>query len=448
MRNVKVSVIMPTYNHAMFIAESIESVLAQTFPDWELIIVNDASTDNTSEVIGDYAHRFPSRVRIVNKETNGGTTLALNDALALCTGQYIGWLSSDDLYSHDCLEKQIEVLEEQNAGMAFGAWDMIDENGNFMESVKYDFSEKNIYRELLRYCPESCTMLIRKECFETVGQFDPRYRYSQDYDMWLRIAAQFKVICNNGTMGSKRIHRHQLTNLGVCEICGLEIIGNFVCDNNHIGEFLEKAKVDSAWPVLLDTFSSFYWKYANRPDDLEKLNTLLENWRPRANGTDGNGASSLRKIDALQDRIRLLMRNPVVADARIFDWSADNEIIKRACIALKAAAIVINKPAIRFDRCGTKSVGCLIARGLPHENTFVIVSMPVLDAAGYIEKHSKTTFSYGNFPSRGMARVAVSSYMLRDPDYGRDLAGHEIHDTGKKVREVIYDEIYDLIRQC
>ena len=99
--------------------------------------------------------------------------------------------------------------------MVFGDFDMIDENGRYMESREYDFSTKNIYHEFLRYCPESCTMLVRKKCFDSVGAFNVKYRYSQDHDMWLRIAAKCKVVHIGRTLGKKRIHASQLTRLGL-----------------------------------------------------------------------------------------------------------------------------------------------------------------------------------------------------------------------------------------
>ena len=122
-----VSVVMPSWNTAQFIAESIRSVLAQTYENLELLIVDDCSTDDTDAVVASFGDE---RIRYFKNETNVGAALSRNRALREARGEWIAFLDSDDLWTPDKLDKQIAFMKEKNAPLSYTEYDKIDETGN------------------------------------------------------------------------------------------------------------------------------------------------------------------------------------------------------------------------------------------------------------------------------------------------------------------------------
>ena len=123
-----VSVIMPTFYCGKYIAESIDSVIAQTVTDWELCIVDDCSTDNTLEVLQPYLEKYPN-IHYTRLPKNGGPAVARTESLRQATGKYVAFLDSDDLWAPDKLEKQIAFMEDNGILFSCTAFRHIDENG-------------------------------------------------------------------------------------------------------------------------------------------------------------------------------------------------------------------------------------------------------------------------------------------------------------------------------
>lgn len=125
----KVSIIVPVYNAEKYIEETVASVKAQTYKNWELLLVEDGSTDNTAQVMADMLKKEPDeRIQILSKE-NGGAARARNYGLSHATGRYIAYIDADDLWSSDKLEKQLAFMEEKKAAFCFTGYEFADENG-------------------------------------------------------------------------------------------------------------------------------------------------------------------------------------------------------------------------------------------------------------------------------------------------------------------------------
>ena len=124
-----VSVIMPTYNCAKFIEESVKSVIAQTVTDWEIQIVDDCSSDNTADVIDPYLKTY-SNIHYYRLSKNGGPAKARTEGIARASGKYIAFLDSDDIWSPDKLEKQIQFMESNKILFSATAYSQMDENGH------------------------------------------------------------------------------------------------------------------------------------------------------------------------------------------------------------------------------------------------------------------------------------------------------------------------------
>jgi len=191
----RVSVIIPTYNRARYLPETLESVFAQTYRDYEVIVIDDGSTDNTAEVLESYL----DRIVYVRKE-NGGQGSARNAGLKIARGEYIAFLDSDDLWLPDKLELQVRYLDEHpDVGLVFTDYVIFEEKGskNKTEIGNIILSKKDLtFKRLLyfNFIP-NLTVMIRKSCFDNVGLFDESRELigGEDYDMWLRISMKYKL---------------------------------------------------------------------------------------------------------------------------------------------------------------------------------------------------------------------------------------------------------------
>ncbi len=185
----RASIITPTYNRPKWLPDAIESVLAQTYHDVEIIVVNDGSTDNTAEVLEPYM----DKIVYIYKE-NGGQGTALNAGIKAATGEYIGRVDDDDLFMPEKVELQIEMFQ-QNPGLGLVAsyGQIIDSEDEIKATRKIpNFSKHGAFFSLLQHCI-FCqpTVMVRRECFDKVGLY--KNIYAEDYDMWLRIARHYPV---------------------------------------------------------------------------------------------------------------------------------------------------------------------------------------------------------------------------------------------------------------
>ena len=200
MEDVKVSIIIPTYNCAQWLPETIDSVLAQTYRNYELLIVDDGSTDNTKEVVQPYLSF--GKIRYLHQE-NSGQASARNHGLRLATGKYVAYLDSDDTWAPHKLEKQINLLEEQDAQVCYTGVNLIDEN-----SLLTEYSPKGAlafrrgvvldYLFVDNFVPFS-SVVVEKRCLELVGGSNISIKKSDDWDLLLRLS----VFCRFDYIGER-----------------------------------------------------------------------------------------------------------------------------------------------------------------------------------------------------------------------------------------------------
>ncbi|MGQ9509581.1 MAG: glycosyltransferase, partial [Thermodesulfobacteriota bacterium] len=212
----KVSVVIPAYNHERYVGEAIESVLGQTFEDFELIIINDGSTDRTEDEILKFNDR---RIRYYSQE-NRGLSATLNRGIELSRGEYFTFLPSDDVMLPEKLEVQLKVMEEsKEIGIVFSYPIIIDGEGKevlddpIVDWFKTPFEKKEEIFPALFERNFLCapTALIRQECFTKVGFFDEFLKTAQDYDMWMRILKYYDLKIIKTPLLKLRWHGANLT---------------------------------------------------------------------------------------------------------------------------------------------------------------------------------------------------------------------------------------------
>lgn len=187
-----VSVIIPSYNSAHFLKESIDSVLNQTYKNIEIVVVNDGSTDNTEEVIS----QFLGRIKYIKKE-NGGVSSARNLGFEKSNGDYLCFLDADDWFFPKNIENKVKELNlNSKLGLVHGNVVVTDENLNSNGTIlKGQYG--NVIPHLLKLVPPAIpcpsNVLIRREAIKYDSIFDERLCTSADYDLWLRIAQKWKV---------------------------------------------------------------------------------------------------------------------------------------------------------------------------------------------------------------------------------------------------------------
>ena len=189
----KVSVVVPAYNALAFLPQALESALAQTFTDFEIFVVDDGSSDQTSSWL---SKLNDPRVRYLS-QTNSGQSGARNTGIVNTSGKYVAFLDADDLWAPDKLEKQIAYLDANpDTGLIHTSIELISHDGQRLDKSIVAHGQGNLWREFISYNPYflilcGSTPVVRRICFKTAGMFDPTLRTHEDWEMWIRIAQQY-----------------------------------------------------------------------------------------------------------------------------------------------------------------------------------------------------------------------------------------------------------------
>ncbi len=211
---VKVSVIIPTYNYEDFIWDAVDSVLNQSYSDYELIVVDDGSTDNTAEKLKKYKGKIQYYY-----QKNQGPGAARNLGIKKSTGEYICFLDADDIFLPNKLEAQISLINhrgEMDLGLVYSDFLCIDEY-NLSILKYYKCKSFTSQSDALKYLYKSnyintSTVMINKKCLEEIGLFNEKYRYLEDLDLWLRIGQTYKFTYINKPLVKTRSHSNNLRN--------------------------------------------------------------------------------------------------------------------------------------------------------------------------------------------------------------------------------------------
>lgn len=265
----RVSVVIPTYNRAHFLRECIGSVLVQSFRDFEVIVVDDGSTDDTRRIVSG----FP--VRYIYQE-NGGAPAARNKGLRLARGEYIIFLDSDDVMIQGAVGKGVAVLEKHpEVGFSYGQAYSMDERGRIIGLRK-----QRLRVSCIRQGREelgdlifgnhilSPTVMIRRKCLEEMGGFDPTFRFgSQDFELWVRLAQRHAVAYIAKPLAKSRVHAQSITSSRTPEEMEQtqSLILESIFNDQELGRFLSAHR-----PIA---YSHLYLRLAEHAYSLGQMRT-------------------------------------------------------------------------------------------------------------------------------------------------------------------------------
>lgn len=204
-----VSIITPTYNCGRFIAETIESVLAQSYPNWEMLIVDDYSTDNTKDIVSNYND---SRIKYHRLEFNSGAAISRNTALKMAKGRWIAFLDSDDIWHPQKLEHQLEFMVKNEYSFSYHKYEEIDECGKHLG--RFISGPKHISRiGMISYCWPGCLTVMYNR--DIVGDIQiPDIKKNNDYAMWLMVSKTSSCNLLDNYLASYRKRSGSISNHG------------------------------------------------------------------------------------------------------------------------------------------------------------------------------------------------------------------------------------------
>ena len=205
-KNPRVSIVLPTYNDAHFLPAALANIFEQTWTDFELIAVNDGSTDNTRELLDEYAQQYPMTVI---HQTNAKLPGALNTGFQQAKGDYLTWTSTDNFMRPTMLATLVNALDKNpDIGLVYADWEVIDTDGvvqGVINGVDYD------PHLLMRFNFIQACFLYRRECQDKVGLYDTDLFLAEDWEYWWRISHHFRMMRVPEVLYQYRFHEDSLT---------------------------------------------------------------------------------------------------------------------------------------------------------------------------------------------------------------------------------------------
>ena len=207
---LKITILMSVYNGEKYLREAMESILNQSFKDFEFLIINDGSTDKSEAIIKSYKD---PRIRLVNNEKNEGLIFSLNKGLELARGNYIARMDYDDISSPERLKRQYNYLEKNPDIALIGSLsELIDKNGNKIgQRIKLPLDYYSIKFYLFANNPlMHSSVFFRKKIIKEVGGYDEKYKHAEDYELYSRIVKKYRIINLPEILIKFRIHEESI----------------------------------------------------------------------------------------------------------------------------------------------------------------------------------------------------------------------------------------------
>jgi glycosyltransferase involved in cell wall biosynthesis len=277
--NVDVSVIMSVFNGEKYIFEAVNSILRQTFPFFELIIIDDGSTDQTCDILQEIND---NRIHTLHNSCNLGLITSLNLGLEIAKGKYIARLDADDIAEPDRLQKQINYLQlNPTIGVLGTNYRLIDRIGNFIDPpVKRLIMAPNMIHWLLFFgCPIAHpTVMVRREVYEKHGYYDPGFPHAEDYELWLRISPVIQIANLPESLVQIRLHSNNISQVHSKE----QVHSSVLAAQKALSSFL---KIDLNYDIVHGLRNHHYIQSPNQAFEVAcQLSDLylkfMEQWSP------------------------------------------------------------------------------------------------------------------------------------------------------------------------
>lgn len=203
-----ISVVLPVYNGEKYLRESIESVIAQTYQNWELLILDDCSTDNSADIAIEFAKR-DSRIHYYKNETNLRLPRNLNKGFSLAKGNFLTWTSDDNRFKPEAFKKMHQALVSNKAQFVFASCRIIDAQGKEIEYIMVNGSSK---KKLVGMNSVGACFMYTRKAYEQTGEYNPNLLFVEDFDYWQRIYARYGAVTISDILYEYRRHDMSLTN--------------------------------------------------------------------------------------------------------------------------------------------------------------------------------------------------------------------------------------------
>jgi len=277
----EVSIVIPTYNRANFLEKAVQSVLNQTFKDFELIIVDDGSVDNTKEVIKQYVEKDP-RVKYFYQKNSGGTSVPRNVGIENSKGSYLAFLDSDDQWLPEKLEKQVlffkNTKDKQLGFLDCGALVINASDESIIAKYKLPYSYRgNIFEKILKnnFILTPSGIFIKRIVLETIGKFDEDFKMLTDWDLYLRISKNYNFDFINESLFKYYVHKENITKTLDRKEIIKDVINLFEKHKNDYSQYFPNLYIEN-----LRYFANLYCKSGQGRLGRELfIKTIKLNWR-------------------------------------------------------------------------------------------------------------------------------------------------------------------------
>jgi len=254
----KVSVILPTYNRAYIIEKSIQSVLNQTYQDFEIIVIDDGSIDNTEEIIKELQEK-DNRIRYLRLNINKGASHARNEGIKIAQGEYITFQDSDAEWMPEKLEKQIKAIENNLKIIYTGLWRIEGGNKYYIPDKYISQKEGYIYKKLLKGgFVDTVSLMVNKECFKKVGVFDENLPLHQDWDLAIRLSKYYEFKLIDEPLFISQCYKDSISLNQDAKMKAIELI--YLKYHNEINRDI---KLRKSWSFLFNNVAKLYLKKNN-----------------------------------------------------------------------------------------------------------------------------------------------------------------------------------------
>lgn len=221
----KVSIIIPTYNRAQFLYDAITSVLNQTYQDFEILVIDDCSQDNTQEIVNSF---HDTRIKYIRHEKNKGEAGSRNTGIRSSSAEYIAFLDDDDEWLPEKLKLQVNLLEnsQSKVGCIYTGYWVVDKTKEKILDKRIPQKRGYIHYDLFiqNHIRIPSTVILKRECFEKVSLFDETLTFRTDYDMWIRLSKEFNFDYIKEPLVKYRYHESRLSNNIAAVIAGMETL--------------------------------------------------------------------------------------------------------------------------------------------------------------------------------------------------------------------------------